>query len=230
VTRIEERRAAVEDYTAEPKAPGPAPQRRPGEGLRDKLFYFGVAAASAAISVGVACIDPIQVYDCAREPNGSVECTVHQRVFGLIPISDLHFPRIQSVEVVSGVNAETMSETRRRLEFGTDRSSWDALVLVGADGTRSRPSKTSWPLGRTIHDLRAGIQGLIDARAPEDYRAWTGDKVTLAVSAAFLVPAGMILLGLLLRLVVPRSFVEQRLLATRDRLRRARASGGSPRR
>jgi hypothetical protein len=148
-----------------------------------------------------------------------VECTVHQRVFGLIPISDLHFPRIQSVEVFSGENAETMAETRRRLEFGSERSSWDALVIVGADGTRSRPSKTSWPLGRTIHDLRAGIQGLIDAGAPENYRAWTGDKVSLTIELAFLAPAGFILLGLVLRLVVPRSFVEQRLLATRDRLR-----------
>jgi hypothetical protein len=228
VTRIEERAAGVEDYTAVPPAPGTTPNRRPRESFRDRFFHVGVVVASAAISVGVAFISPVHVYECARQPSGAVDCTVHRRVAGLLPVGDLRVTRIQSVEVKTGVHSETTSERRRRLEFGRDESSYERLELVCQDGTRWRSPESSWPLGRPLSEVRAGIQQLLDARSPESYRAWTADKVSLTVALAFLAPAGFILLGLVLRLVVPRSFVEERLVplaAAARRRRQARMSG-----
>jgi hypothetical protein len=220
VVRIAQRAGGTEDYTTPPSGPPSARPRRPGESLRDKLFYFGIAAAGVAISVGVGFLDPIHIYDCARQPTGSVDCTVHRRAFGMAPLGDLAVSRIESAQTVSGEYAETMSETRRRLESGRRKESWDALLLVSADGTRWRSPQTSWPLGRSPSDLRAGIQELLDARAPGSYHAWAGNKVTLIVSLAFLAPAGLILLGGLLRLVIPRSSVERLLAAHESRRRR----------
>ena len=206
VTRIEERAGA---------------RPRPGERLRDKLFYIAVAAGFAALSVGAAYIDPVLVYDCARQANGSVDCTVHRRMYGLIPLGDLRFSRILSVEVTSGVHSETMAERARRLRFGSDESSWEALLLSCADGTRWQSPESSWPLGQSLSSHREGIQNLIDASAPGTYHGWTAEKVTLTIMLAFLAPAGFILLGLVLRLVTPRSFVAAlEAAATRARQRR----------
>jgi hypothetical protein len=223
VVRIEQKSGAPEDYTAEAPAAQPMRPRRPGESIRDKLFYFGIAAAGAAISLGVGFLDPIHVYDCSRQTSGSVDCTVHRRVFGVIARGDVQLPRIESVRVVSGEYAETMSETRSRLASGREKESWDALLVTGANAAQWRSPETSWPLGRTPSDLRAGIQELLDARSPESYHAWAGSKVTLVVALAFLVPFGFILLGGVLRLVTPRSWAEQ-LLAAAESRRQARRS------
>jgi hypothetical protein len=209
VTRVEERAGAR------------PPAREP---LRDKLFTIAVVAGFAALSVGAAYIDPVLVYDCARQANGSVDCTVHRRMYGLIPLGDLRFSRIQSVEVSSGVHSETMAERARRLRFGSDESSWEALLLSCADGTRWRSPESSWPLGQTLGTHRAGIQDLIDASAPGTYHGWTAEKVTLTIMLAFLAPAGFILLGLVLRLVTPRSFVVA-LEAAAARARQRRQAG-----
>jgi hypothetical protein len=209
VTRVDEKAGAK---TTAPADPSPPPRRyRPGESWRDKLFYIGVAAVFTILGVGAAYVSPVLFYDCARQANGSVDCTVHRRMYGFIPISDLHFSRILSVEVKSGVHSETMTERSQRIRAGRSESSYEALVLGCADGTRWQSSESSWPLGQTPSDHRLGIQGLLDSDSPGSYRGWTGEKVTLIVAVAFLIPAGLLFLGLGLRLVIPRSFVEEQL-------------------
>jgi hypothetical protein len=184
-----------------------------GRTATGKLFYIGVAAVFTVLGVGAAYVSPVLFYDCARQANGSVDCTVHRRMYGFIPLADLHFSRILSVDVKSGVHSETMAERSRRLRIGGQESSWEALVLGCADGTRWLSPESSWPLGQTPSDHRLGIQGLLDSDSPGTYRGWTGEKVTLIVAVAFLIPAGLILLSLILRLVIPRSFVEAKLSA-----------------
>ena len=203
--------------------PTPPKRRpRPGESLRDKVFYIGVAAVFAALSVGAAYVSPVLTYDCARQANGSVDCTVHRRMYGFIPRSDLRFTRILSVEVKAGTYSETMSERSQRIRAGRAGSSWEALVLGCADGTRWQSPDSSWPHGKTPTDHRNGIQALLDSDSPGTYRGWTGEKVTLILSAAFLIPTGLLLLGLILRLLIPRSFVEEGLAAMESAAARRR--------
>jgi len=111
------------------------------------------------------------------------------------------------------VHSETMAERARRLRIGGEDSSWEAVALGCADGTRWRSLESSWPIGQTPSDHRLGIQGLLDSDSPGTYRGWTGEKVTLIVALAFFIPTGFIFLGLILRLVIPRSFVEAKLSA-----------------
>jgi hypothetical protein len=211
VTRVEE---GPGGKTAASADPSPPPRRhRPGESLRDKLFYIGVAAVFTVLGVGAAYINPVLFYDCARQANGSVDCTVHRRMYGFIPLADLHFSRILSVEVKSGVHSETMTERSQRIRAGRSESSWEALALGCADGTRWQSPESSWPLGQTSSDHRLGIQGLLDSDSPGTYRGWTGEKVTLLVALAFLIPAGLLLLGLALRLAIPRSVMEEKVSA-----------------
>ena len=211
VTKVEEKAGARTGASADPAPPkGPY---RPGESWRDKLFYIGVAAGFALLGMGAAYIDPVLFYDCARQTNGSVDCTVHRRMYGFIPLGDLHFSRIVSVEVKSGVHSETMAERTRRLRIGGDESSWEALVLACADGTRWQSPESSSPLGQTLWDHRSGIQRLLDSDSPDTYHGWTGEKVTLTIALVFFIPTGFIFLGLVLRLVLPRSFVEKTLPA-----------------
>ena len=206
VTKVEERagaRTAASADSSPPKQP-----YRPGESWRDKLFYIGVAAVFAVLGVGAAYVSPVLFYDCARQANGSVDCTVHRRMYGFIPLADLHFSRILSVEVKTGAHSQTMAERSKR-----SASSWEALALGCADGTRWQSPESSWPLGQTPSDHRMGIQELLDSDSPGTYRGWTGEKVTLIIGVAFFIPAGLILLGLILRLLIPRSFVDARLAA-----------------
>ena len=210
VTKVEERAGARTAASADP-----SPPKRPyraGESLRDKLFYIGVAAVFAVLGVGAAYVSPVLFYDCARQANGSVDCTVHRRMYGFIPLADLHFSRILSVEVKSGTHSQTMAERSKR-----QASSWEALALGCADGTRWQSPESSWPLGQTPSDHRLGIQGLLDSDSPGTYRGWTGEKVTLIIALAFFIPTGLIFLGLLLRLVIPRSFVDEQLSALEAR-------------
>jgi hypothetical protein len=231
VTKVEEKAGARTGASAvrTGASADPSPPKRPyrpGESWRDKLFYIGVAAVFALLGVGAAYVSPVLFYDCARQANGSVDCTVHRRMYGFIPLADLHFKRILSVEVKSGVHSETMTERSDRIRAGRAASSYEALALGCADGTRWQSPESSWPLGQTPSDHRLGIQGLLDSDSPGTYRGWTGEKVTLIVALAFWVPTGFILLGLILRLVLPRSFVEEALpalqaAAARHRSRRA---------
>jgi hypothetical protein len=204
------------------EAPSPPPARphRPGSRLRENLFLIGVCGGFAFLGVGAAWIDPVLFYDCARQANGSVDCTVHRRVYGFIPRADLHFPRIVSVEVKSGVHSESTPERDRRIRLGGSQSSWEAILLVCADGTRWQSPESSWPAGQTAWDHWRGIRQLLDASSPGTYRGWTAEKVTLTIAVVFFIPTGFVLLGLVLRLVIPRSLVEGWLAA-----RRAAAAG-----
>ena len=209
--------------TAASADPSPSERRpRPGESLRDRLFYIGVAAVFAVLGVGAAYVSPVLIYDCARQANGSVDCTVHRRMYGFIPLPDLHFSRILSVDVKLGVHSETMAERSQRIRSGRDESSGETLFLGCADGTRWQSPESSWPLGQTPSDHRLGIQGLLDSDSPGTYRGWTGEKVTLILALAFMIPTGLLLLGLLLRLVIPRAFVEEQLSALESAAARRR--------
>jgi hypothetical protein len=195
----------------------------PRESLRDRLFYVVVAGGFALLGMGAAYIDPVLFYDCAREANGSVDCTVHRRMYGFIPLGDLRFSRIASVDVKSGVHSETMAERSRRLRIGGDESGYEALVLTLADGTRWQSPESSWPMGQTPSDHRLGIQGLLNSDSPGTYRGWTAEKVTLTIALAFFIPTGFILLGLVLRLITPRSVVVALEAAADDARRRHEA-------
>ena len=200
-----------------------APSRptRPGRGRRDTLWTIGVVAFFGALGVGAAYIDPVLFYDCARQANGSVDCTVHRRMYGVIPLADRHVSRIESVDVKSGVHSESMSDRTRRLRLGGQQSSYEILQLATAGGGRWESPESTWPLGQTQSDHRAGIQRLLDASAPETYRGWTAEKVTLTIAIVFWAPLGFVLLGLVLRLVMPRFLVEA-LFAAADEARARR--------
>jgi hypothetical protein len=136
VVRVDEVAGSKTASSAEP-GPSPPPRGyRPRESLRDMLFTFGVPLFFAALGVGAAWIDPVLFYDCARQANGSVDCTVHRRMYGVIPLGDLHFSRIRSVDVHSGAHSETMAERSRRLRLGGRESSYEVLQLTLADGSQ----------------------------------------------------------------------------------------------
>jgi hypothetical protein len=88
-----------------------------------------VAGVFTALSLGVAYVGPVLVYDCARAANGSVDCVVHRRMFGLIPLGDVRLSRILSAEIAFGEDPPAARVRSRP-------TPWDALRLVCADGTR----------------------------------------------------------------------------------------------
>src|SRR5262245_26802957 len=111
VTRVDQVAGIVKTGAAEPP---PSPDGRRGRGaFRENLFLIGVLGVATAISIGVAFIDPVQFYDCGRQSNGSVDCTVHRRAWGLVPLGDVPVPSIVSVDVESGEHSETMAERSR---------------------------------------------------------------------------------------------------------------------
>jgi hypothetical protein len=224
ITQVQERPGGGQPQaTGAREEPSPAAGARRGS-LREKLFIIAVVGGFAALGAGAAYIDPVLFYDCARQTNGSVDCTVHRRMYGVIPLGDLHFSRIQSAEVKSGLHSETMAERSRRFRIGGQQSSYEVLRLACADGTRWDSPESSWPMGQTLSDHRAGIQALLDADSPWTYRGWTGEKVTLIIAVVFFAPAGFVLLGLVLRLVMPRAAVEALRQAAEARRRAARRS------
>jgi hypothetical protein len=233
VTRLEEvagrggeDHAQVAVGGAAPAPPGEAASTiRRREARRDRRFYIGVALASTAISVGVAAIAPVLSYDCARDASGAVGCRVHRRVYGFIPLADRTVDGIRSARVVSRTSTQTLSPdatTEQRRRPPKEQTS-TRLILMTADGTEWRSPESSWPLGRSNDDLAQDIELLLAADAPRELQAWQGEQVALMVAAAFLVPAALLLLGLVLRLVIPAELVERKLAemeaARRSRLR-----------
>jgi hypothetical protein len=194
--------------------PGSPPRRR-RESLRDRLFSMGVVLAFTAVAVGVSVLAPVVAYDCAGDAAGGVACTVHRRAFGFIPLSDRTISPLASVDWESAGTVVWTSGGRRRSESST------RLVLVGADGTRWTSVASSWPLGPSNDTLASQIRLLFTSDGRQELHARQADGVVLLVSAAFLVPAALMLLGLLLRMVVPAATVEERLAAL-DRATRAR--------
>ena len=233
VTKVDERaggRPAVTGAREEPAATSPSEPGRTGKSARlfssDMLWTWGVVLFFGSLGVGAAYIDPVLFYDCARQTNGAVDCTVHRRMYGFIPLADIHVSRIVSADVHSGVHSESMADRSRRLRMGGQESSYEILELASADGTRWKSPESSWPLGQTPWDHRSGIQRLLDATSPETYRGWTAEKVTLTVSLVFWAPLGFILLGLVLRLVMPRWAVDALQAAAEAAAARRRAGRG----
>jgi hypothetical protein len=157
--------------------------------------------ASTAISVGVPWIDPVLTYDCRRDAGGAVTCSIDRRVYGLVHRSSVHVTRILSASVQYSTASETMAERSQRLRSGgRGPQECETLVLACPSGP-CWSSRSSWPMGDTNDAIATGIDDLLKAREPSEFKAWQAEKVTLAVSAAFLLPLGFVLLGLVLRLV-----------------------------
>lgn len=214
------------------EAPTEARPAEPGRPARHGIdgFTLGFLVLFTAIGIGVGFIAPVLDYDCARDAAGSVDCVVHKRAFGLVPRGAVRLAGIRTVTLVIGESRRTMIEQQNDWrQFGSARpgQSWEALLLVTRDGSSWQSDKSGWPLGRPIVDLVNGIDGLLKAAGPARYRAWTADKTSLMVSGGFFVPLGFVLLGLVLRLVVPRTTAEKwkgALEAFAAELRRRRRS------
>src|SRR5262245_24171676 len=66
-----------------------APSGARVRGLRDKAFHLGVVAVFTAAALGVAYVAPVMSYDCRRDEAGVVDCVVHRRMYGLVPLEDV---------------------------------------------------------------------------------------------------------------------------------------------
>lgn len=66
-------------------------------------------------------------------------------------------------------------------------------------------------MGATNETIASGIDDLLTARAPQEFRACQTEKVTLVVAAAFLLPAALVLFALVVRLTIGRAWVERKL-------------------
>jgi hypothetical protein len=181
----------------------PRPGRRTTS-LRDQVFYIGVAVASTAIGLGVAYVAPVLTYDCSRDAVGAVRCVVHRRMYGLIPIPDVRLERVVSADVEDYSTRGSMAD-RGRVQAGSK------LVLACADRTRWKSTASAWPMGQSNDTLAGGIRDLLDGGAPREFHGWQGEKVALLAAAAFLLPAALILIALLVRIVVGRERVEARV-------------------
>jgi hypothetical protein len=205
VIRVDEGRgegALIDASSAPPLEPA-----RKGQG--HDLFTYGALAFFTAIGIGVGYVSPVLDYDCTRDAGGSVDCAIHRRVFGLVPRSTLHFRGIRTVQLVIGGYSQSMAEQMRQVSNSTRSQSWDALAIVTADGSSWQSHQSSSPMGQTNADLVNGIDGLLKADAPAAYQGWTIDKTPIIVAAAFFIPVGFVLLGLVLRLVIPKAAAEK---------------------
>jgi hypothetical protein len=205
VIRVDESRA--EGAVIEASSAPPAEPKRKRQGFFG--FEHGALAFFTAIGIGVGYVSPVLDYDCTRDAGGSVDCRVHRRVFGLVPRSPLHFQGVRTVQLVIGGHSQSMAEQMRQVSNSTRSQSWDALVIVTADGSSWQSHQASSPMGQTNADLVNSIDGLLKADAPAAYRGWTVDKTPLIVAGAFFIPLGFVLLGLALRLVIPRAAAEK---------------------
>lgn len=117
-------------------------QRRKHSDLRDRLFYIGVALTFAALGVGIAAIAPVLSYDCQRDASGVVNCTVHRRIYGLVPLTARTLFHIVSAEVESSSSSD-------RSGYWRFTKTHDVLILACADGTRWSSINSSAPIGQS---------------------------------------------------------------------------------
>jgi len=205
VIRVDERRA--EGAVIEASSPSATAPKRKRQGV--DWFTYGVLAFFTAIGIGVGYVSPVLDYDCTRDARGSVDCSIHRRVFGLVPRSSVQLSGIQSVQLQIGGYSQTQAEQMRGVSNATRSQSWDGLAILTADGSAWHSDHSSSSLGRTNEDLVNGIDGLLKADRPSAYRAWTADKTSLMVAGGFFVPLGFVLLGLVLSLVIPPAAAEK---------------------
>jgi hypothetical protein len=186
----------------------PTPGRRQS-GLRDRLFGIVVALTFAALGAGMAAIAPVLSYACRRDAAGAVSCTVHPRMYGMLPLPARELARIVSANVESSTHS-----TRQGAGTYWRYQTYEVLVVVCADGTEWRSFASTEPLGESNSALARGIQELLTVESPREYHGWTGEKVPLLVGTVFLAPAVLILLALLLRLLVFRGQKAEELTAS----------------
>ena len=178
-------------------------RRRGHSDLRDRLFYIGVALFFAALGVGLQYVAPVLSYNCQRDASGAVNCTVHRRIYGLVPLPERKLYRIVSAEVESSSYSDNSLSTSLYQRF---TQNYEVLILACADGTRWSSFYSSEPLGESNSALASGIQDLLAAESLREFHAWQGEKVPLLVGTAFLVPAMIVVLALLLRILLLRGY------------------------
>ena len=175
--------------------------RKRRSNLSGRVFYVGVVLTFTALSVGITSVAPVLSYDCQRDDHGVVTCTVHRRLYGLIPLPAKRFTGVVSVE------AEVTSHTDRNLGVSIyERSlqTYCALTLTCADGTRWTSFRSTEPIGMSNEELASGIKDLLATDVPQKFHGWTAEKVPLVVSAIFLAPAMLVLVALLARILLFR--------------------------
>lgn len=180
--------------------------------MRDRVFYVGVALFFAAAGAGLAVVNPVLGYECARDASGRVDCVVHRRVFGLVPLPDRRLVNVLAAEVETSSGSLDLASSRRR--EGSDR-----LVLVCADGTRWGSTNSSSPIGTANEDVARGVTALRAARSPQEFRAWQGETLPLLVGALFFGPLLLILLALLARTLIGPARVEATVAGLEGRRR-----------
>jgi hypothetical protein len=94
---------------------------------------------------------------------------------------------------------------------------YTSVVVTTADGKEWRSPETSWTLGASAEDVAYAIEALINGRTSDPFHAWQVEKTPLILSVAFLAPLWFILLGLVLRLLVPRAWAERLVAAAAAR-------------
>jgi hypothetical protein len=169
--------------------------------LSGRLFYVGVVLTFTALSVGIAYVAPVLSYDCQRDDQGVVHCTVHRTLYGLIPL-----PAKRLTGVVS-VDTEVTSHADRSLGVSIYEhvlQTYYALTLKCADGTRWTSFRSTEPLGMSNEELAGGIKELLATDLPQKFHGWTAEKVPLVVGAIFLAPAAIVLLALFARILLFR--------------------------
>lgn len=174
----------------------PPSRSLPGASLRDKLFYVAFVAVFTALSAGTAFVAPVLSYDCQRDAGAVVSCTVHSRMYGVVP---LPARRLAPIVAATCETSETSSEDRTGGVYRRFLHTHQVLVLARADGTRWRSLRSTEPLGQSNCDMAGGIDDLLKVTSPKAFHAWTGEKVPLLVAWTFLAPLAIILLALAAR-------------------------------
>jgi hypothetical protein len=225
VTSVEESGGPDQDLAPGPPAEFPTRPPgagRPGQSLRDRLFYVMVALAFSALGVGVTGFAPVLRYECRRDVSGAVACHVGRRVCGLVSLAPVDTGRILSVSIERQTQSQTMVERSRNIRQGRSPQESTRLALTCPSGPCWTSPSSSWPMGASNDDIAEGIEDLLAAREPGAFSAWQADKVTLLIAAAFQLPLALVLLGLVLRLTVGRAWSEQRLAGLAADLSRRR--------
>ena len=175
--------------------------------LRDRLFYIGVVLVFTAVSAALAYVVPVTAYDCLRDDDGIVSCTVQRRLYGLIPLPEISLSNIESAETKTSTHIDR--NTGKDFTHGLTGvyQDYSKLVLHSADGTNWTSSASSFPLEMTQEDLARGINDLLEAQSPQEFHGWIADKVLLLISVAFLAPLTIIGLALLARILLANSAV-----------------------
>ncbi len=152
---------------------------------------------------GLEYIAPVLSYDCQRDASGAVNCTIHRRMYGLIPLPAQRLSRITSAKAESSSYSDNRVGVSIYWRF---TQTYYVLTLVCADGTRWSSFGSMEPVGQSNPALANGIQELLAAESPGEFHAWTGEKVPLLVGTVFLIPVMLLVFAWLLRILLLRNY------------------------